>query len=299
MSISTQYRNRKILEKINKQNFSDYIGQNPEISYDVNFEQLYKDNLKKEKDLSIKRQQKQFQRKSFSPIVNSFEGDLMFVDDEIYLVLINVNTRFAYIREIPDKSIQSILWGLANLIYYGLKINSLKFDGESALNSYLIRDFAKQNNFKIYSSNESYLNRVKIVDRFIRTLRDNLFKVEDIIDKRYGYDIVLQELVSIYNNTFHSAINMKPSEMTYDKEYKYIEEMKTFNNAQKYKQQKSGLYNFKPGDKIKIYLKTNSVFEKRRGNYIHDAVFMEYKHGNAVVNYNGSNIEIPIYWLKI
>ena len=94
---------------------------------------------------------------------------------------------------------------------------------------------------------------------------------------------------------------MKPDEMTYQQEHEYIKTMSQMNRLQKQKQMKEGLLNLKYGDKIKIYLdmsKTPGAFAKKRGNYIHDATFIEYRHGNVICEFNGQLIEIPIYWVK-
>ena len=287
-----------------------YVGENHQIDIDaVTIDNPYKTkNVTFSKDLNPNKQQEKLQRPTFAKYVNSYELDLMFFNYNkkfqaaIYLVLININTRFAYIVLIPDKSAESVMRAISKLIYYGAKIANIRYDGEMALDSRDMKDFWNMMNVNFYRSTSKYTNKTRIVDRFIRTLRDLYFNTvgDNNISHEKQHEI-LQQLVTIYNNTEHSSIGMKPAEMTYQQEYEYIKTMTNLNKVQRQKQVKEGLYELKYGDKIQIYLdtsKTSEAFSKKRGNYIHDATFIEYSHGNVICLFNGHPIEIPIYWVK-
>lgn len=287
-----------------------YVGENHQIDIDdVKIDNPYKTkNTAFSKDLNPNKQQEKLQRPTFAKHVNSYELDLMFfnfnkkMQPAIYLVLININTRFAHIVLIPDKSTESVKRAISKLIYYGTKITNIRYDGELALESQDMKDFWNLMNVNFCRSTSKYTNKTRIVDRFIRTLRDLYFNT--VGDKSVSFEKqhdILQQLVTIYNNTEHSSIGMKPAEMTYADEYKYIETMTKMCNVQRQKQVKEGLFNLKYGDKIKIYLdgsKTQDMFAKKRGNYIHDATFIEYSHGNVICLFDNRPIEIPIYWVK-
>ena len=188
------------------------------------------------------------------------------------------------------------------MIYYGAQILNIRYDGEMALESAAMKKFWSDMNINFYRSTSQYTNKTRIVDRFIRTLRDLYFNTvgSKSVSYQKQHDI-MQQLVTIYNHTEHSSTGMKPAEMTYEDEYKYIETMTELCKIQREKQFKEGLFSLEQGDPIKIYLdesKTSNAFGKKRGNYIHDATFIEIRHGNAVVLYNNKQIEIPIYWIK-
>lgn len=288
----------------------EYVGENHQISIeDVTINNPYKSkNQMLTKDLNPIKQQEKLQRHTFSKYINSYELDLMFFtfnpnfNQAIYLVMININTRFAHIVLIPDRTIESIKRAISKLIYYGLKISHVRYDGELALNSIEMKEFWQSMNINFYSSTSKFTNKNRIVDRFIRTLRDLYFN--SVGDKKLSYENqhdLMQQIVTFYNNTEHSSTGMTPAEMTYEHEYKYIETMTRMDKMQRQKQIKEGLYNLKNGDKIKVYLdmsKTSEGFFKKRGNYVHDATFIEYRHGNVICDVNGVTIEIPIYWVK-
>ena len=293
---------------VNKQR--EYVGENHQIEFaDVKIDNPYKTkNPVLTKDLNPIKQQEKFQRHTFSKYVNSYELDLMFFtynekfQPTIYLVLININTRFAYIVLITDKETETIKRAISKLIYYGAKISHVRHDGEKSLESPDMKKFWREMNINYYSSTSKFTNKNRIVDRFIRTLRDLYFN--SVGTKKLSYEKqhdVMQQIVTYYNNTEHSSTGIKPAEMTYEQEYKYIETMTRMDKMQRQKQSKEGLYNFKKGDKIKVYLdmsKTSESFVKKRGNYIHEATFIEYRHGNVLCSVNGVQIEIPIYWVK-
>ena len=165
-----------------------------------------------------------------------------------------------------------------------------------------MQEFWKSLNIEFFRSTSKFTNKTRIVDRFIRTLRDLYFNTvgNKKISREKQHDL-LQQLVTIYNNTEHSSTGMKPAEMNYEQEYKYIETMTQLNKIQRQKQIKEGLYEFKEGDPIKVFIdpaKTPEKFVKKRGNYVYDATFLRYNHGNVICNLNDHTIEIPIYWVK-
>ena len=54
-----------------------------------------------------------------------------------------------------------------------------------------------------------------VAERFIRTLKNNIFKHVTVISKNVYVD-VLNDIVNRYNNTVHKAVKIKPIEVTGD-----------------------------------------------------------------------------------
>ena len=54
-----------------------------------------------------------------------------------------------------------------------------------------------------------------VAERFIRTLKNNIFKHVTAISKNVYVD-VLNDIVNRYNNTVHKAVKIKPIEVTDD-----------------------------------------------------------------------------------
>ena len=62
-----------------------------------------------------------------------------------------------------------------------------------------------------------------VAERFIRTLRNKLYKHMTAINKNVYYD-VLDDIVNKYNNTKHSTIKMKQKDVKNDNNRVYIGE---------------------------------------------------------------------------
>ena len=71
----------------------------------------------------------------------------------------------------------------------------------------------------------STLNEGKsvVAERFIRTLKNKIFKHMTDISKNVYFD-VLDDIVNKYNNTVHKTIKMKPIDVTDDSFVEYNEE---------------------------------------------------------------------------
>ena len=62
-----------------------------------------------------------------------------------------------------------------------------------------------------------------IAERFIRTLKNKIFKHMTAISKNVYFD-VLDDIVNKYNNTVHRSIKMKPIDVTFDSYAEYNED---------------------------------------------------------------------------
>ena len=69
------------------------------------------------------------------------------------------------------------------------------------------------NNIEMYSPyNEG---KSVVAERFIRTLKNKLFKHMTAVSKNVYFDM-LDDIVNKYNNTVHKTIKMKPIDVTSD-----------------------------------------------------------------------------------
>ena len=62
-----------------------------------------------------------------------------------------------------------------------------------------------------------------VAERFIRTLKNKIFKHMIAISKNVYFD-VLDDIVNKYNNTAHKSIKMKPINVTFDSYAEYNED---------------------------------------------------------------------------
>ena len=110
----------------------------------------------------------------------------------------------------------------------------------------LLKRFLKINNIEMYSTyNEE---KSVVTERFIRTLKNKIFKHMTAVSKNVYFD-VLDDILDKYNNTVHRTIKMKPIDVTSDSYAEYDED----SNITKHK--------FKVGDHVKIS-KYKNIFPK-------------------------------------
>ena len=179
----------------------------------------------------------------------------------------------------------------------------------------------KTHDIKYYESSSKYINKNRIVDRVIRTIRDLMFKYnnsgENINDPK-THNILIQKFVQIYNQTPHLTL-WKCVGKNSNKKYKYEDltpekvqndytiEQLYINYKKKQLQEvllnqaQHKLNKMKYGDHLKIYLdqsKTKSSFQKKRGKFITDAIFIQYYHGNVICRLtSGNEVIVPIYYV--
>ena len=109
---------------------------------------------------------------------------------------------------------------LKKIISKGRKPNKIWVDQGSEFYNNTIKDFVKINNFEMYLTyNEG---KSVAVERFIRTLKNKIFKHVTAISKNVYFD-VLNDIVNKYNNKVHKTIKMKPVNFTDDSYAEYNE----------------------------------------------------------------------------
>ena len=119
-----------------------------------------------------------------------------------------------------------------------------------------MQKFFKDNDVKIYHTNT--LLKSVIVERFNRSLRELMMK-EFVKNNNTIWYNILQKLLKIYNNRFHSTIKMKPVDVNKNNK-KYVKEnIYTYNKTSKNPK-------FKIRDLVRISLKRRNLFDKPSGN---------------------------------
>ena len=110
---------------------------------------------------------------------------------------------------------------LKKIISKRRKPNEIWVDQGSELYNKSFKDFLKINNIEMYSTfNEG---KPVVAERFIRTLKNNIFAHMTAISKNVYFD-VLDDIVNKYNNTVHRSIRMKPVDVTDDSFAEYNKE---------------------------------------------------------------------------
>ena len=121
-----------------------------------------------------------------------------------------------------SKYVTSIVNAFKKIISKGTKPNKIWVDQGSEFYNNTFKDFLKINNIEMYST----YNEGKSVaaERFIRTLKNKIFKHMTAISKNFYFDDVLDNIVDKYNNTVHRTIKMIPIDVTGDSYVEYNED---------------------------------------------------------------------------
>ena len=123
------------------------------------------------------------------------------------LCAIDLFSKYAWVIPIKDKKGTSIVNAFQKIISKGRKPNKIWVDQGSEFCNQSFKDFLKINNIEMYSKfNEGKSN---VTVRFIRTLKNKIYKHMTAISKNVYFD-VLDDIVNEYNNTIHRTIKMKP-----------------------------------------------------------------------------------------
>ena len=156
-------------------------------------------------------------------------------------------SKYALVVPLKDKKEISITDAFKKIIKQsGRKPNKIWVDqgGE-----FYNRDFKKRlsdNDIIMYSTyNEG---KSVVAQRFIRTLKNKLYKHMMATGKNVYYD-VLDDIVNEYNNTKHNTIKMKPKDVKNDNKRVYIDEHNKKDNR------------FNVGDRVRIS-KFKNIFAK-------------------------------------
>ena len=137
------------------------------------------------------------------------------------LYAIDLFSKYACVIPIKDEKGISIVNAFQNIISEGRKPNKIWVDQSSEFYNNSFQDFLKINNIEMYLTyNEG---KSVVAERFIRTLKNKIFKHMTAISKNVYFD-VLDDIVNKYNNTVHRTIKMKPIDVTSDSYAEYNED---------------------------------------------------------------------------
>lgn len=151
-------------------------------------------------------------------------------------------------------------------------------DEDTAYLSNTVLDFMREHHIIYTTTTDNDHNKLGIINRFMRTIRDMQNKVDR--------DIV--SLVESYNDMPHRSLNYKtPNEITRDDELEYIAKMEQDNP-----------YKFKPGDSVRVVL-DKSPLTKHRTNLSKESYIVDSPYGNQFLirSSDGSVDTVPGYKL--
>ena len=154
------------------------------------------------------------------------------------LCVIDLYSKYAFVIPLKDKKGISIVNAFNKIIKQSnRKPNKIWVDQGGEFYNNVFEKWLSDNDINMYSTyNEG---KSVIAERFIRTLKNKLYKHMTATGKNVYYD-VLDDVVNKYNNTKHSTIKMKPIDVGDNNKRVYIDEHNEKDSR------------FKVGDRVRI-----------------------------------------------
>ena len=191
------------------------------------------------------------------------------------LCAIDLYSKYAFVIPLKDKKGISIVNAFNKIIKQSnRKPNKIWVDQRGEFYNNVFEKWLSDNDINMYSTyNEG---KSVVAERFIRTLKNKLYKHMTATGKNVYYD-VLDDVVNKYNNTKHSAIKMKPIDVKNNKRV-YIDE---HNEKDTTKSSSSERSKFKVGDRVRISRYKN-IFAKGYAPNWSSEIFIVNKINNTV-----------------
>ncbi|XP_053372970.1 uncharacterized protein LOC128546459 [Mercenaria mercenaria] len=127
------------------------------------------------------------------------------------LVLIDVFSRFAFVRPLKNKTVQAVAEALEDILTQGRKPVRCRSDRGSEFKSKAVQDLLRRLGVKHYFTTSDL--KCQPVERLNQTLKSAIYKW-CYQNRSFAYVTVLEQLVHGYNHRVHSALfGLSPSEV--------------------------------------------------------------------------------------
>ena len=137
------------------------------------------------------------------------------------LCVIDLFSTYAWVIPLKDKKGTSIVNAFKKIVAERRKPDKIWVDQGSEFYNQSFKDFLKINSIEMYSTFNG--GKSVVPERFIRTLKNKIFKHMTAISKNVYFD-VLEDIVNKYNNTLHRTLKMKPINVIDDSFAEYNED---------------------------------------------------------------------------
>ena len=188
------------------------------------------------------------------------------------LCAIDLFSKYAFVIPLKDKKGISIVYAFNKIIKQSnRKPNKIWIDQGGEFYNNVFEKWLSDNDIIMYST----YNEGKSVaaERFIRTLKNKLYKHVAATGKNVYYD-VLDDVVNKYNNTKHSAIKMKPIDVGDNNKRVHIDEHNEKDSR------------FKVGDRVRISKFKNIFAEGYAPNWNSEIFIVDKVNDTVPYTYN-------------
>ena len=183
------------------------------------------------------------------------------------LCFVDILSKYAWVVPLKEKKGVSIVNAFQIILKESnRKPNKIWVDKGSEFYNSSFKKWLKDNDIKMYSTNNE--GKSVIAERFIKTLKNKIYKYKTSISKNVDID-KLGDIVRKHNNTYHTSIKMKPANV---KDNTYIDFKKEVNDKDP---------KFKISDHIRIS-KYKNIFAKGYMPNWSEEIFINSKIKNTV-----------------
>ena len=127
------------------------------------------------------------------------------------MCVIDIFSKYAWIVLLKDKKGVSIVNAFQKIFKESnRKPKIIWVDKESEFYNYSFQKWLRDNDLEMYSIHNE--GKSVVAERFIRTLKTKIYKYMTSISKKV-YINKFDNIVNKYNNTYHTAIKMKPTDV--------------------------------------------------------------------------------------
>ena len=164
------------------------------------------------------------------------------------LCVIDIYSKYSWVVPLKDKKGVDIVHAFYKILKQSpRKPHKIWVDKGSEFYNPHSKKWLKDNNIKMYSTHNE--GKSVVAERFIRTIKNKIYKYMTSVSKKNTYIDKLDDIVNEYNNTYHKTIKMKPIDPKDD----------TYNNVDK--EVNDNDPKFKVGDHVRIS-KYKNIFAK-------------------------------------
>jgi hypothetical protein len=224
-------------------------------------------------------------RRTYAKGINDlFQADLVDVSNisshndryRYILTCIDVFSKNAWAIPLKTKGAQEVTSAF-EIILADRKCTMLQTDkGTEWLNS-RFQTMLRQNDIKFYTSENDDI-KAAVVERFNRTLKSKMWRYFTYKSTHRFLD-VLPDLLHSYNNTYHSSIGMKPSEVDVSNEDRVRHRLYPRQSKKKLK------WRYSLNDKVRISMRRLPFRKGYTGNWSEEFFIITARHPTKPVTY--------------
>ena len=305
--IKKQYReyiNEVIKNKLKehpelRNNFTKFYDYFKHSKYSVSHKTLKEEFENNRVGKYVRKLNKSLMGTKFSYFPNAYQMDIYFLNRQnMYLLAININTRFAWIKKIKNKSTNEVLPAIQKFVEEQ-NPKYIETDKDKCFSDYRTVDYLKNHGVRQKVIIQSLHTDLAIINRFCKSLNNWL---SDMSSEEKAENII--KLVKRYNKTHHKSIGMRPVDMEGDK---LLEEYYIFSKLDELDDKKKLMLNdeIKKGDKVRYILANEDkkkTFQKAKNKnelskyyYIVEEVISPWRY--TIIAADGTVKQLPRYRL--